>query len=217
MRRPTISDVARRAGVSKGAVSFALNGRDGVSEQTRTRILAAAAELGWQPSVRARSLSVSRAFTVGLVVARPAELLGADPFFPAFIAGVETVLSPAGQSLVLQVVSPGAAEEDGLPPARDRGPRRRCVPDRPAHERFPGGGAAGELALPAVTLNRPDVESPFPAVCMDDRAGVREAVEHPDRSRAPPHRARRRTARVPAQPAPSRLVGGRDARGRPSP
>ena len=35
MRRPTIADIARRAGVSKGAVSYALNGQPGVSEATR--------------------------------------------------------------------------------------------------------------------------------------------------------------------------------------
>jgi DNA-binding LacI/PurR family transcriptional regulator len=57
-------DVARRAGVSKGAVSFALNDRPGVAPETRDRILAAARELGWQPSTRARALSRSRAYAV---------------------------------------------------------------------------------------------------------------------------------------------------------
>src|SRR4029453_17665084 len=88
-RGPTIMDVARRAGVSKGAVSFALNDRPGVAPQTRDRILAAARELGWQPSTRARALSRSRAFAVGLVMRRGPELLGADPFFPPFLSGVE--------------------------------------------------------------------------------------------------------------------------------
>ena len=44
MKRPTIADIARRAGVSKGAVSYALNGQPGVSEATRRRVLAIA---GW--------------------------------------------------------------------------------------------------------------------------------------------------------------------------
>ena len=81
-RGPTIVDVARRAGVSKGAVSFALNDRPGLAPQTRDRILAAARDLGWQPSTRARALSWSRAYAVGLVMRRAPELLGADPFFP---------------------------------------------------------------------------------------------------------------------------------------
>jgi DNA-binding LacI/PurR family transcriptional regulator len=50
--RPTIADVARRAGVSLAAVSFAVNDRPGVAPETRARILAAAQELGWRPSAR---------------------------------------------------------------------------------------------------------------------------------------------------------------------
>jgi DNA-binding LacI/PurR family transcriptional regulator len=176
-RRPTIADVARQAGVSKGAVSFALNGRDGVSSATRDRILQAAQDLDWKPSHRARSLSVSRAFAVGLIIARPAELLGADPFFPSFIAGVETALAPAGQSLLLQVVSSLEAEEAGYRKfAADGRVDGVFLTDLRSGDRRVG--VLHELGLSAVTLNRPDIASPFPAVCMDDRAGVRRAVEH---------------------------------------
>ena len=52
MKRPTIADVARRAGVSKGAVSYALNGQPGVSEATRQRILAIADGDRLQPEQR---------------------------------------------------------------------------------------------------------------------------------------------------------------------
>ena len=112
-RRPTIDDVARAAQVSKGAVSFALNGRPGVAKTTRARILAAADELGWTPSASGRSLSTQRALAVGLIVTREPELLGADPFFPPFIAGIETVLARRGHALVLQVTPSAEAELDG--------------------------------------------------------------------------------------------------------
>lgn len=175
--RPTITDVARAAGVSKGAVSFALNGRPGVAEETRRRILAVAKELGWTPSHRARALSASRAFAVGLVLARPPELLGADPFFPAFIAGVERVLAERNQALVLQVVTNQRAEEDGY---------RRLAADGRVDGVFlldlrvadPRIALLGQLRLPAVTLGRPDVASPFPAVLVDDRPGITAAVGH---------------------------------------
>jgi DNA-binding LacI/PurR family transcriptional regulator len=176
-RRPTIADVARRAGVSKGAVSFALNGRDGVSGDTRDRILEAARDLGWRPSHRARSLSVSRSFAVGLVVARPAELLGADPFFPSFIAGVETVLAPAGQSLLLQVVPDADAEAAGYRTFAKEG-RVDGVFVSDLRTADPRIALLEELGLSAVMLNRPDVPSQFPAVCMDDQHGLRQAVEH---------------------------------------
>ena len=117
--RPTIADVARAAGVSRGAVSFALNDRPGVADATRARILAVAAELGFTPSHRARALSSSRALTVGLVIARQPETLSADPFFPAFIAGIEKTLAERGQALLLQVVPDQESErrnyESSLP------------------------------------------------------------------------------------------------------
>ena len=47
MKRPTVKDIAREAGVSRGAVSFALNDRPGVSDATRRRVKEVAARLGW--------------------------------------------------------------------------------------------------------------------------------------------------------------------------
>lgn len=175
--RPTISDVARAAGVSKGAVSFALNGRPGVGEGTRARILEAARALGWTPSYRARALSASRAFAVGLVIARPPELLGADPFFPAFIAGVERVLADQRQALVLQVVPDQEAEEESY---------RRLAADGRVDGVFlldlrvadPRISLLEGLHLPAVTLGRPNLASAFPAALVDDRPGVAAAVGH---------------------------------------
>lgn len=102
-QRPTIADVAQRAGVSRSSVSFALNDRPGLSAQTKARILAAAEELGWTPSRPARALSLGKAGALGLVLTREPGLIGADPFFPAFIAGVESVLAERGDGLVLHV------------------------------------------------------------------------------------------------------------------
>ena len=175
--RPTIADVARRAGVSKGSVSFALNGRPGLAQATVDKILAAADELGWRPSKRARSLSVSKAFALGLVITRDPAVLSSDPFFPAFIAGVESVLATGGQALVLQVVTAGPDEEAGY---------RRLVQDARVDGVFlsdlrhddPRIDLLVELDLPAVTLNRPDSTSPFPAVTLDDRPGTSAVVEH---------------------------------------
>src|SRR5262245_14401466 len=102
-RRVTISDIARRAGVSKGAVSFALNNRPGVAESTRERILAIAEELGWYPNRAARALSAARADACGLVLARPVRLLAFEPFFMQFVAGAESELSPRSIALTLQL------------------------------------------------------------------------------------------------------------------
>ena len=176
-RRATIVDVAARAGVSKGLVSFVLNDRPGVAPATRRRILAAVDELGWRPNQTARALVNARAYAVGFVLARPAELLAVDPFFPAFIAGVEAELSARQASLVLQVV-PGLDAElaayrqlaadnrvDGVIVAdlRVDDPRPRMLAD---------------LGLPAVTLGRPEGRRRCPAVVLEDVAGVVASVEH---------------------------------------
>ena len=175
--RPTIADVARRAGVSKGAVSFALNDRPGVSPATRKRILGAADDLAWRPNLRARALPARRAYAIGLVVARPARLLGSDPFFAAFIAGVELELAERDLALVLQVVPDAAAETAGY---------RRLAADGRVDgvlltdvlNEDPRIALLQELGLLAVTLGRPELASPFPAVIEDDAAGIQAAVRH---------------------------------------
>ena len=111
MKRPTIADVARRAGVSKGAVSYALNGQPGVSDATRQRILAIAREMGFNPNSAARVLSVARANAVGLTLCRPARILGIEPFFMELISGVEGELSARSYALTLQVVGGLTAAE----------------------------------------------------------------------------------------------------------
>ncbi len=102
--RVTIRDIAERAGVSKGAVSYALNGRPGVSNDTRDRILAIADELGWYPNRAARALSAARADACGLVLARPAQIVALEPFFMEFIAGVESALAARSIALTIQLV-----------------------------------------------------------------------------------------------------------------
>lgn len=102
----TIADLARRLGISKASVSYALNGQSGVSDATRTRVLALAGELGWYPSSSARALSQSRSEAVGIVLYRDPEQIGAEPFYMSILAGIETVLGAHDMSLLLRMVDP---------------------------------------------------------------------------------------------------------------
>lgn len=103
MSRPTITEIAERAGVSKSAVSYALNDKPGVSPATRARILGIAEQMAWEPSSTARALAGKRVGAVGLVINRPARILGLEPFYMEFISGIEEVIGPRGISLVLKV------------------------------------------------------------------------------------------------------------------
>ena len=175
--RTTISDVAREAGVSKGLVSFALNDRPGVAAGTRERILQVAADLGWVPSMRARALSTDRAYALGLVIARDPAIIAGDPFFPAFISGLEQVLAPIGQSLVLSMVADEAAERATYERLAENGRVDGVV----LTDLLLGDSRLGlveSLGLHAVTLGFPDVASPFGVVSLDDGPGIRNVVAH---------------------------------------
>ncbi|KIZ16940.1 LacI family DNA-binding transcriptional regulator [Streptomyces natalensis] len=182
-RRPTIKDIARRAGVSESAVSFALNGRPGVSDRTRTRIRRVAQELGWQANSAARALSGDRADCIGLVLARPARTLGVESFFLQLVSGIQEVFSAHRTALLLQVVPDLAAEcalyrrwwaerrVDGVLVVNPRteDPRPRLL---------------GSLGLPAVVvggLATPGPDSappPLPTVWADDAKAMARILDH---------------------------------------
>ena len=105
-----MSDIAQRAGVTKSAVSFALNGRPGVSPATRERILAIAEEIGFQPSSAARALNGGKAGAFGLVIDRPADTLGSESFFMRLLAGMQAELSAHHVTLLFTMAEDADAE-----------------------------------------------------------------------------------------------------------
>ena len=167
----TINDVARAAGVSKGLVSLALNERRGVSPETRDRILAAAQDLGWNPNPSARGLTTRRAYALGLILRREPRTIEVDPFFPAFISGVETVLSERGQVLVLSVVRNHEAEAKAYARlAADNRVDGFLLTDLLADdERIE---LIASLGCSAVSLGAPTTASPFPVISRDYDHGI---------------------------------------------
>jgi LacI family transcriptional regulator len=97
VERTTISDVAARAGVSKGTVSKYLSPTDYyMSVKTQDRVEAAIRDLNFTPNTLAQSLTTRRTMTIGVVVASIA-----NPFYPELVAGVEDVIEPEGYTLLL--------------------------------------------------------------------------------------------------------------------
>lgn len=180
-RRPTIKDIARQAGVSESAVSFALNNRPGVSQDTRARIRRVAEELGWQPNSAARALSGEQSGAVGLVLARPAHTLGVESFFLQLVSGIQEVLAAGRIALLFQVVEDIDAE---CAVYRRWWAERRVdgvvVVDPRTDD--PRPALLEQLALPAVTVGEtgPDSGSAttLSAVRADDAGAMTQVLDH---------------------------------------
>ena len=177
MKRPTIADIARRAGVTKAAVSFALNGQPGVSAVTRERILAIAQEIGFQPNSAARALSDGRAGAFGLVIDRPPNMLGVEPWFMKFIVGIQAELSRGHAALLFSTAEDQAAE---IAMYRSWWAQRRVdgvflVDLQISDQRVL---ALEELRMPAVVIGTPLGAGSLTAVWEDDAAATASAVEY---------------------------------------
>ena len=94
--RPSIKDIARRAGVAPSTVSRALAGSTRVSAATRQRIEAIAAEMDYTPSAAARSLVTGASKTLGIVVPGLS-----DPYIAAVMEGIESSSAAAGYQHVI--------------------------------------------------------------------------------------------------------------------
>jgi DNA-binding LacI/PurR family transcriptional regulator len=172
-RRPTIRDVAERAGVSKSLVSLVMRGQPQVSDEKRQRVLAAAEELGYRLNFAARSLSIVRSGTVGVLLA--------DPRNPALIDVVETareVLEAADLSpLITNAVLPATSQLDAGAIGTLRDLRVEgvlvvgSVPSRAALAEM-----LGELPVVAASAQADGLRCD--AVRTDDTAGMRLVVDH---------------------------------------
>lgn len=175
--RPTLKDLATRLGISETAASFALNGRPGVSEQTRERVLALAEELQWAPNHAARTLSGFTSMTVGFVLTRDVQEFGMESFYLRLLTGTQSVLSSRGYGLLFQMTQ---SVDDELAVLRRWSKERRVegVIISDLRRADPRPAFLRDLGLPAVLAGGPDPKRLLPAVTVDDGEAVRLLVEH---------------------------------------
>lgn len=100
MKKPTIKDVARAAGVSTATVSHVVNGTKFVSQSARQRVQDAVDALGYRPSGVASSLRRQSSRVVGLVLPMQDQDTSAA-FFTRLAAGIESVLSGHGYRTII--------------------------------------------------------------------------------------------------------------------
>ena len=199
MKRPTIADIAARAGVTKAAVSFALNGQPGVSAATRERILAIAEEVGFQPNSAAKALTAGRVGTFGLIIDRPARTLGIEPFFMQLLSGIQADLTQHHVTLQFSTTEDSGNE---IALYRQWWAQRRVdgvfLVDLQRDD--PRIGVLEQLRMPAVVIGSP-LRVGLAARGLAGRAGGRGGDRRPPgRARPPAHRPGRR--RLPATGTP---------------
>ncbi|MET9111683.1 LacI family DNA-binding transcriptional regulator [Streptomyces zhihengii] len=175
-QRPTIKTVAARAGVGRTTVSRVINGSSLVSDEARSAVMTAIAELGYVPNSVARGLVTSRTDSVALVVPESESRLGSEPYFSAVIRGVSTGLADTRTQLQLVLVR-DAGERDQL---------TRSVTERrvdgvllvSVHADDPLPGLLEEMGLPTVLAGRRSPGESLSHVYADNLGGAASAVRH---------------------------------------
>jgi len=169
--RPRIADVAREAGVSKTAVSFAFNSPERLSSETAIRIREVADTLGYRPNPVARMLTQRQTMTLGILTPQALAVIFSNPFFALFSEGVAHAaedlgyelhfISPLHGSLALAV---GRSTVDGVV----------AIGLSADH---PEVGQIRSAGLPMVLVDSDDLPE-HSSVVVDDEAGARAAAEH---------------------------------------
>lgn len=101
--KPSIYDIAKAVGVSPAAVSYVINGKDKVSEKTKTKILNTMAEMGYVTDHAAVSLSRGKSSLVGVCFPLDSSALvfSDNPFYPEFLANFEKEISKRGYDTII--------------------------------------------------------------------------------------------------------------------
>jgi LacI family transcriptional regulator len=163
----SIGDVAKRAGVSLGTASRAINGNPAVSPRLRDRVLAAAAELNYRPNALARALRSSRTHSIGLILPDVS-----NPFFGELAKQVEQVAAGIGYTVMLANSNDDQkAEADYIRILVGRQVDGLLIVPTEQTRHLPR-----EEKVPIVVVDRPI--RGYPLVASDHRAGAVAAVQH---------------------------------------
>lgn len=170
-KRVTLREVAKHAGVSPTAVSFAYNAPHQLSQATRERILETAAELGYQPHPVARTLATGRTNTIGLVVPTNLNWMLHDPLFSLFLGEIGAVCDEENMRILL-VPATGDVSPGALATIAADGFLLFSI-----HRSHPLGAAVERTNRPVVMLNG-DEALQVPMFNVDDYGGAYTAARY---------------------------------------
>jgi alanine racemase len=164
--RPRIADVAREAGVSKTAVSFAFNAPDRLAPETASRIREVADALGYRPHPVARMLTQRHTLSLGVLTPQALSVIFSNPFFGAFSEGVALAAEESGYGMTF--ISP-------VHGSLARAVSRATVDGVVAiglSERHPEVEQVRQAGLPMVLVDSTALQD-LPSVDVDDEGGAR--------------------------------------------
>jgi DNA-binding LacI/PurR family transcriptional regulator len=172
LRSTTITQVARRAGVSQSTVSYVLSGKRSISEATRARVHLAIRELHYKPHAGARSLRAGRTNVVALVV--PFYGWSSEPVLMPYIYGVVEGARQRGWNVMLVTSFEGTSALDEVVGSKmvDGVVLMEVQPD---DERLK---LVERLGIPAVALGLPSGPGEVAYVDFDFESAGRLCVEH---------------------------------------
>ncbi|HEY8135762.1 MAG TPA: LacI family DNA-binding transcriptional regulator [Candidatus Limnocylindrales bacterium] len=169
--RARIADVAREAGVSKAAVSFAFNSPERLKPQTAERIRQVALTLGYRPHPVARMLTAGSTATLGILSPNPLAQAFANPFFALFAEGVSAVTEDRGFGLLFISPLHGSLER-----AMERATVDGVIVIGLDHH-HPEVEAIRRTGVPTVLVDAPAWPE-HGAIAVDDTAGALAAATH---------------------------------------
>lgn len=176
-KRPSMSDVARLAGVSQTTVSFILNDTPGVAipPGTRERVLAAVRQLDYSPNVSARNLRTQSTNLIGYGFDAP-EGVTSHPILDRFLYSTIRNLEAAGYHL-LTFVSPQRIDTQVYDDLHRRGQVAGYVVAN-TNDNDPRIARLIEQRIPFASFGRADDDWDFPWVDVDGISGMRQVIDH---------------------------------------
>ncbi|WP_418277895.1 LacI family DNA-binding transcriptional regulator [Isoptericola jiangsuensis] len=173
--RPTLAKVAQQAGVSVSTASLAFSGSGPITPETRDKVLAAAADLGYTgPNPLGRQLRRGRSGIVGVVIGDQPGRAFRDPVAVQVLDGLVDMLGAEGLGVLL---IPGVRGRDTVDPLLETAAMDVAVLVWGALSDDPTLAAIERRNLPVVVGEGRAVEG-APLVAIEDRAGTAEAVRH---------------------------------------
>lgn len=171
--RVTLQTIADKVGVSRMTVSNAFSRPDQLSAELRTRVLAAAEELGYVgPDPAARILARGSSGTVGVLFTQSPANAFRDPIAAEFFASVAEALAPTGLALALLPAKGADLRDAARDVPMDAALVYACVTDTTAFERLE------RRSLPLVFVDQAPTVERASSVLLDDRPGARAAAQH---------------------------------------